>query len=137
MSSILFLFLMFGGSAFAQDDAAPETEATEEAATEEADAPEAEEPKADAEKPKADAEEAEEPKAKAKALPGVEVPSTDAEALKDVQEAVNAVQTGQWATFGVLLIGLLLFGWNRFTSMKAEKAADEAKPTVDADADAK
>lgn len=50
----------------------------------------------------------------AKVLPPVEVPATDAEALVELQGAVSALKSGQWATFVVLLIGLLAFAYNRF-----------------------
>jgi hypothetical protein len=123
MNPILFLFLMlFGGVAFAQDDAAPETEATEDAAPADDAAVEPEKEEVDDAKD-GDEKADEEPKAKkdgkAKAdLPEVKVPKSDEEAIEDVKKAVEALQTGQWAVFAVLLIGLLVFGWNRFSALK-------------------
>jgi hypothetical protein len=122
MNPILFLFLLtFGGVAFAQDEGVPATEAAEEAAPADdaAKAPEAAEGE---EKPEA-AEGEEKPEAekegKAKAdLPEVKVPKSDEEAIEDVKKSVEALRTGQWATFAVLLIGLLVFGWNRFSALK-------------------
>jgi hypothetical protein len=96
---------------FAQDpppiseEAAPE-DAEDEAAPKDAD----------------DSEEGEDP------LPEVDVPEDDEEALNDVLDAVGALQTGQWATFAILLIGLLLFGYNRWT---ASKAAAESTDTTE------
>lgn len=129
MNPILFMFLlMFGGIAHAQDDAPLEGEATEEAAPAddavegdekgEADAADGDE-KADSDEKSEDEEPKAEKDGKAKAdLPEVKVPQSDDEAVEDVKKAVEALQTGQWATFAVLLIGLLAFGWNRFSELR-------------------
>lgn len=133
MNPILFLFLlMFGGIAHAQDDAPLEGEATEDVAPADdaAEEPEKEEAAAADGDEKADSDEKagksedEEPKAKkdgkAKAdLPEVKVPESDEEAIEDVKKSVEALRTGQWATFAVLLIGLLVFGWNRFSELRS------------------
>jgi hypothetical protein len=127
MNPILFLLLlMFGGVAFAQDEGAPEAEATEEAAP-------ADEPKADEEAPPAEGdaegEEGDEAPAedgdKKEELPPVEVPASDEEAIGDVQDAVGALQTGQWATFAILLLGLLVFAYNKFIGSKKADAKSE------------
>ena len=121
MISFLYLFLALS-PAFAQDEAAvPEVveaaaaveEAVEEAAPVADEAPEA-----------AEGEEA--PAEEAAAAPEVEVPATDEEAAEDVKAAISSLQNGQWGTFLVLFLGLLAFGWNRWT---ASKAASEDAPT--------
>jgi len=121
--NLLTLAALFSSTpAFAQD--APSAPATEEAA--EAPAPDAEAPK-DAPAPDAEA-----PKdAPKKELPEVSVPSTDEEAIKDVQEAISAVQKGQWATFAILLLGLLGFAYNKFAGVKKEAASAAAPPSGD------
>ena len=51
--------------------------------------------------------------------PPVVVPTTDAQAAAQGMQALNAVQIGEWSTAGVLLIGLLVFAYNRFIAKKA------------------
>jgi len=116
--SLLTLAALFSSTpAFAQD--APPAPATEEAA----EAPATEEA---AEVPK-DAPAADPKDAPKKELPEVSVPATDEEAIKDVQEAISAVQKGQWATFAILLLGLLGFAYNKFAGVKKEAAAPPTK----------
>jgi len=104
---LAFLALATLTFAFAQDpDPAP---ALEEAAPE---APEEETPAVDAEPEKKEV------------VPEVDVPENEDEAVEDVQGAISALQTGQWATFAVLLLGLIVFGYNKWTAAKAAKAAD-------------
>jgi len=124
----LLLALIFALSpvAFAQDEAPAEV--VEDAVPADAEAPKADAPADDAEAPADDAEAPEAKKAKVELKP-VEVPASDDQAIEDVQEAVNALQTGQWATFVVLLLGLIGFVWNRFAGSKAAdtKAEPDAK----------
>jgi hypothetical protein len=124
MTSFLFLFLMALTPALAQDDAvAPEVveEAAAPVAAEEVVAEEAAAPEAAEEAPAAEAVEGED-------APDlvVDVPVSDEEAIADMKEAVASVQNGQWATFLFLLLGILAYGWNRWT---ASKAASEDAPT--------
>ena len=130
MRSLMFLILLASAPTFAQDVPADPAPAAEE--------PKAEDPKADPADPKAEEPKAEEPKAKAD-LSAVEVPATDEEAIEDVKSAVEALQTGQWATFVVLLLGLLGFGYNKFVGMRDAKAAEEpaASAAPEAEAEAK
>ena len=105
--TIMFMFLT--SLALAEDEAAPAAE---------------EVPAADEAAPAA---EGEAPAEEAKAgVPEVEVPQTDEEAIADVKASVDALKNGQWATFVILLFGLLGFGWNRFKGLK-EGSKDEAK----------
>jgi hypothetical protein len=136
--TILFMFLMTLG-AFAQDEAGAEEAPAADAPAEEVEAPAAEEGGDDAEAPAAEeggeegeAEAGEEAEAEEAAeevkedVPAVEVPQSDEEAIADVKESVEALKNGQWATFVVLLLGLLAFGWNRFRGLKAG-SKDDAK----------
>lgn len=109
MSILLTVLLLAFSPAYGQDVPAPvpEIEAPVPAAEEEAPVEEA--PKADEAK---------------KELPPVEVPTNQDEAIEDVQSAVNALQTGQWATFGVLLLGLLVFLYNQFIGSKKTDAPE-------------
>lgn len=52
-------------------------------------------------------------------LPEVTVPENEAQALKDVQDSVNAIQMGQWGTLAVLLVGLAIFAYNKFVKKSA------------------
>ena len=131
--TIMFMFLT--SLALAEDEAAPAAEevpAADEAAPaaegDEAAAPAAEGDEAAAEGDEAaPAAEGEAPAEEAKAgVPEVEVPQTDEEAIADVKASVDALKNGQWATFVILLFGLLGFGWNRFKGLK-EGSKDEAK----------
>lgn len=134
--TIMFMFLT--SLALAEDEAAPAAEevpAAEEAAPAEEATPADEAAPADeatdeapAEGDEAAAEEGDEaPAEEAKAeVPEVEVPQTDEEAIADVKASVDALKNGQWATFVILLFGLLGFGWNRFKGLK-EGSKDEAK----------
>jgi len=112
MKSLLFAALL-AAPAYAQDDAAPVAESTEDAAA----LPEGEDAEGSEEKAETKKEET-----KKVELPAVEVPTDDAAAIEDVQEAVNALQTGQWATFAVLLLGLLGFAYNKFVELKSAKS---------------
>ena len=80
----------------------------------------AEEPAAEAPAEVA-AEVAEEPAAEAPAEDAdsvVEVPADEAEAIEDAVEAVDALQKGKYATFGALLMGLLVFLWNKLIARR-------------------
>lgn len=110
----LLLAALLAAPAYAQDDAAPAAEPTEEAA----DLTEGEDAAGSEEK-----EESEKEETKKVELPAVEVPTDDAAAIEDVQEAVNALQMGQWATFVVLLLGLLGFAYNKFAGWKSDAPA--------------
>jgi len=137
MRSLMFLILLASAPTFAQDVPADPAPAAEEPKAEDPKADPAD-PKADPADPKAEEPKAEEPKAKTD-LSAVEVPATDEEAIEDVKSAVEALQTGQWATFVVLLLGLLGFGYNKFVGMRDAKAAEEpaASAAPEAEAEAK
>ena len=92
--------------AFAQEgDAvpAPEAPAVEEAA-----------PATEAPATEAPATEAPAPEAPAGEVPEVSPPANTEEAIQDAQDAVSAAQKGIWGVSGALLLGLLVFAWNKF-----------------------
>lgn len=125
-TAFLLALLSFMPTSFAQDvPADAEAEEVTEAPAEAEDVP-AEAPEAEGEE---DAEEDAEEEKPEEPLKPVDVPESDEEAIEDVQDAVSALQAGQWATFGVLLLGLLVFVWNRFTASK--KGSDPAPSSDD------
>lgn len=113
-ATLLTALLFLSAPAFAEDPPAVE---------EAAEAPSIESEEVAEEAPAEEAAEApaEEPEKKVE-LEAVKVPESDEEAIKDVQEAVNALQTGQWATLAILLVGLLVFVWNRFMGSSSSEA---------------
>ena len=120
MQTTLLILSFFLTPALAEDAVPPAEEVADPAEevavvlTEGEEAAPAAEPEADGD----DAEEPEADEAPAKEVPEVKVPQSDEEALEDVKAAVESMKKGQWATFGILLFGLLAFAWNRFKSMK-------------------
>ena len=108
-SMIFVALLLWANPAFAQEEApeAPEAEAVE-APAEEA--------------PAAEEEEAEAPSEEEVV---VEVPADEAEAVEDAVEAVDALQKGKYATFGALIMGILVFLWNKFVTPVLRRKEEE------------
>lgn len=126
MFKFLLVLLSTTPSVYAQDVPVPMEEAVAPAvdeATPEHPAPVVE-ADPDAGKEPVQAAAPEDPK---KELPAVAVPADEAEAIEDIQKAVDAVRTGQWATFLVLLLGLLVFLYNKFVGSKQSVAKPESE----------
>ena len=103
---IFVALFLWASPAFAQEEA-PEAEAVE--------APAEEAPEAEAEEGEAPSEEE----------VVVEVPADEAEAVEDAVEAVDALQKGKYATFGALIMGILVFLWNKFVTPVLRRKEEE------------
>jgi len=122
MHAIILAFLMMATPAFSQEPPAeaPEAPVSDEAIPEVAE--EAAEPLPSPE-PATDVvvEEAQ------KSELVIDPPETTEEALEDAQAAVSAAQKGMWGAFGALLMGLLVFVWNKFLSPILTKKEEETE----------